>query len=72
VFNLLGGDDLWIGIYQVGTGPFAWVTSEPVIFTVWAPSMPDDKSDALGRIAPDGWHDTNAREKYLGLCERDP
>jgi len=59
----------WIGLYNTGQlGQFAWVTGEPLDFTHWAPSEPNNHGGRLDSIAepyvhiwgPDpknGWND---------------
>jgi hypothetical protein len=70
--SLLDNEDLWIGLYQIGTGALQWVTGEPVTFMAWAPLEPDEIADGRARLSADGWHDTDERRRYLALCERDP
>ncbi|MDH7461866.1 lectin-like protein [Chitinophagaceae bacterium 26-R-25] len=59
----------WIGLYNTGDlGKFAWVTGEPLVFTHWSPSEPNNHGGRLDSIAepyvhiwgPDpknGWND---------------
>lgn len=70
--SLLGTEELWIGLYRTGTGPWQWVTGEPASFMAWAPLEPDEPSDGSARLSGDGWHDTDVRRRFLTLCERDP
>ncbi len=66
--------DRWIGLYQVGSGPFQWVTGEAVVSTNWAAGEPNDGPGACGRMQPDGtWADWALCDgSFRGICERDP
>lgn len=53
----------WIGMYNTGSlGQFAWVTGEPVNFTNWYPSEPNNKGGRIDSIA----------EQYVHIWGWDP
>ncbi len=53
----------WIGLFNTGLlGQFEWVTGEPVSFTNWAPSEPNNKGGHIDSIA----------EQYVHIWGWDP
>jgi hypothetical protein len=75
VANLYRLSDRWIGLYQVGTKPFQWVTGEVLgDYKNWAPpDDPNDPPDACVRlVATTGyWSDYKCTYSFTGICERD-
>ncbi len=74
VEKLAGQNKVWIGGLSGEDGKWSWMNGQPMAYTRWAGSQPNNGAHCFGQFWPgQGWHDipSNEQDRYAAgfICE---